>query len=210
MAKILDTVRHIVFLELKRRREVMRIGGLGVVVEMDESLLNHNTSHIRSHGEPKPEYITQTECQQWCFSILERKVEGIPQKRVVYMVPDRTQATIEAIIARHVMPGSICHTDGGACYQRKEFWQSRGLIWIEHKKCTKHPITGKLILTYGGTNSIESFWASLKRTMWAVYHTIPEEKVEEYVLEIVWRVEKRSSDQIIKDDLHTIMTEYLK
>jgi hypothetical protein len=140
MAKILDTVRHIVFLELKRRREVMRIGGLGVVVEMDESLLNHNTSQIRRHGEPKPVDITQTECQQWCFSILERKVEGIPQKRVVYMVPDRTQATIEAIIARHVMPGSICHTDGGACYQRKEFWQSRGLIWIEHKKCTKHPI----------------------------------------------------------------------
>ena len=90
------------------------------------------------------------------------------------MVPDRTQATIQAIIYKHVLPGSVCHTDGGACYQDKAFWHSRGLIWIEHKKATKNPINGKTTIQYGGTNTIESMWAQVKRLIWSVYNTMPE------------------------------------
>jgi len=124
------------------------------------------------------------------------------------MVPDRTQVTIEAIVAKHVLPGSIFHTDGGAYYQRKDFWQNRGLIWVEHKKYTRDPDTGKVTIKCGGTNSIESFWAQLKRRIWAIYNTIPESSTEEFVLETVWRIERYSAVTTTKQDLHQILKSY--
>jgi hypothetical protein len=44
---------------------------------------------------------------------------------------------------------------------------------------------GRSLITNGGTNSVESWWAQIKRAIWATYNTMPEQNSDCFIQEIL-------------------------
>ena len=53
------------------------------------------------------------------MGLVEVKLDGTTSQRIMYRVADRTAATVQEIIRKHVLPLSVVHTDGGACYKTR-------------------------------------------------------------------------------------------
>ena len=78
-----------------------RIGGPGIICEVDESVIARRKHHV---GRIVP--------QRWCFG-------GIcpdTQQGFLVFVPRRNAATLEAHIEDNILPGTIIHSDGWAGY----------------------------------------------------------------------------------------------
>lgn len=81
----------------------VKIGGRGVVVEVDEVCWGGRKLRLGRPVGPK----------QWIFGLKER----ISGRLIVSVIPDRSAATLEAIILRHVKRGSIINTDCWPAYE---------------------------------------------------------------------------------------------
>ena len=77
--------------------EDMRIGGPGVIVEVDESKLGKRKNHLGHMVDGV-----------WILGGVERTAQ---RKIFVEPVPDRSASTILDVLSRHILPGSIIHTD---------------------------------------------------------------------------------------------------
>ena len=95
-------------------------------------------------------------------------------------VEDRTAETVQAILQLHILPFTEVHTDGGSCYKSIPFGHRCGAPGSSTKKTTTNPDTGKLMITYGGTITVESLWRNIKRRMWKIYNAVPETNFEKF------------------------------
>jgi len=85
----------------------LRLDGANVIIQIDETKLNHN---VKSHRGKCPKLPSWTLC---IVDISTQPATGFPT-----LIPDRQTKTLIPIIERVVRPGSIIHTDEAQVYQR--------------------------------------------------------------------------------------------
>ncbi|GAB1610125.1 hypothetical protein Ahia01_001298500 [Argonauta hians] len=114
-----------------------RIGGPGLIVEIDESLFVRRKYH---RG--------RTVANQWVFGGFCRT----SKKGFLVAVPDRTSDTLLPLIKQYIRPGSIIFSDMWAAYNY--IHQA-----VNHKRNFVDPVTGV------HTNGAEGMWSNAKRKM---------------------------------------------
>ena len=54
MLKLYNDLRSLIYAHIFSYRETLKLGGFKMVVEVDESLINHDTFELRNDNCPKP------------------------------------------------------------------------------------------------------------------------------------------------------------
>jgi len=115
-------------------------------------------------------------------------VFGMVQRggKVVALKCDKTDgATLLPIISQFVVEGSTIYTDELTSYTR-----------IDKSKYTHKVVNhGRSEYVKGGdfTNTIEGFWAMLKRMIEGIYHSVSSKYLQRYVDEAVYRYNTRKA-----------------
>lgn len=162
ITKFMSYFRNLVSSTLEYEDE--KIGGDGVIVEIDETKLGKRKYNKGHHVEGV-----------WVLVGVERSVE-----RKVFMceLENRKKETLIPLIERFVLPGSIVHTD---CFKSYEKISTElGLVHgtVNHKLGYKDKITGVHTNTVEGTNN------ALKM---AIKPRNRSKGCGEYLAEFIWR-----------------------
>jgi IS1 family transposase len=159
IVKYIELFRMLVIKSL--RRDDMKIGGMNVIVEIDESKFKKNKDF-------------------WVIGGVERTTQ---KKCFFEVVKDRDVRTMRRVIRKHVKPGSIVHTDhwrGYGCvtmmpqYRHKRVNHSQG-----------HVSRG----TGVHTNNIEGLWNGVKINLSS--RECDEDEIEMHLMEFIWRRKHR-------------------
>lgn len=141
-----------------------KIGGQGVIVEIDETKLGKRKYH-RGHRVDGVWILVG--------------VEKTPERKVfLQRIENRSATTLERVIQEHVLEGSVVHTDLWRGYQGIE--QNLGLLHrsVNHSLHFTDPITGVNTNTVEGTNN------ALKIQIRPRNRTA---MVDEHLSEFIWR-----------------------
>jgi transposase-like protein len=141
------------------------IGGANVIVEVDETKFGKRKYH-RGHRVDGA----------WVIVGVERTVDRLVFAEVV---PDRSAATIDGVLSRHILDGSILYTDlwrGYASISERFNIEHRT---VNHSKGFKDPVTGVHTNTVEGTNY------ALKRSVPPRSRT--SSSLPLHLIEFVWR-----------------------
>ena len=144
--------------------EDTKIGGQGIIVEIDETKLGKRKYH-RGHRVNGVWVIVG--------------IEKTPERRVfMQRIEDRSANTLECVIQEHVIEGSIVHTDLWRGYQGIE--KNLGFVHrsVNHSLHLTDPITGVNTNTVEGTNN------ALKIQIRPRNRTTG---VDEHLSEFIWR-----------------------
>ena len=142
-----------------------KIGGEGIVVEIDESKFGKRKYH-RGHKVGGVWVLGGVECTP------ERKIFVVP-------VENRSKATLFGIIQEHVLPGSIIHTDLWKGYQGIDEVIKGTHLTVNHSKTFKDSKTGV------HTNTIEGTWNGIKVNIKPKNRTANE--IGDHIMEFIWR-----------------------
>jgi transposase-like protein len=117
-----------------------KLGGIGKVVEIDESKFGRRKFHRGKHVEG-----------QWVFGLIDRESGAV----VLVPVEKRDKETLLPIINRWVHKGSIIMSD---CWKAYDCLKDEGFIHlsVNHSLTFKDPETGAC------TNRIEATWRAVK------------------------------------------------
>lgn len=104
---------------------------------------------------------------------------------VLKYVPNATKENMREFIETHVPGGSKIYTD--------EFRGYRVLSETYHHKTVNHKVS---LFVVGDihTNSIESFWAILKRGVYGIYHQVSDKHLDRYLDEFAGRFNTKELD----------------
>lgn len=143
------------------------LGGPGVVVEVDETLLRS----VRDKD-------TQRRRRALIFGITDRN------RVLTKVIPSRRQRTLLKLIKRYVAPGSIIHTDGWRGYEKisELGYEHRS---VNHKKAEW--------ISKDGTSTlyIDNYWAYLKRFIRGTHLHVGEAYLNGYLKECEHRFNYR-------------------
>jgi transposase-like protein len=143
-----------------------RIGGPGVIVEVDESKFGkrkHNRGH-RVEG-----------C--WVLAGVER---GGRRKMFACTVRSRSARTLRRVLRRHILPGTIVITDLWKGYNTQDMIQSGFIHYtVNHSQTFVDPQSG------AHTNTIEGTWSGIKYVVNKRNRT--HDKVGAYLFVFIWR-----------------------
>ena len=107
-------------------------------------------------------------------------VERTPQRKTfVVPVENRSSETLLEIIDRHVLPGSIIHTDMWAGYSRVAENGTFQHMTVNHSRHFRDLITGV------HTNTMEGTWNRIKQVIRPRNRVANE--MEEHLWEFIWR-----------------------
>lgn len=164
--------RDIIFYHYRNDTE-HKIGGKGVIVEIDESLVSrrkYNRGRLIS--------------QVWMFGGIERENN---KQFFAEIVADRTTKTLLSVIKRRIRKGSIIMSDKWKAYNclKDNGYQH---FTINHSENFVDP-NNPLIHTQG----IESKWAKIKRKIKAKGLNL-KQHMEEYILEYMYRQKFDNTD----------------
>lgn len=153
----------------KLLQEPIRLGGPGVIVQIDESLMV-KAKYNRRRNLTLP--------QRWVFGIYDES------KKMGYIrfVDRRDAQTLLPIIADVILPSSIIHSDEWAAYNGITGIANRNYTHetVNHRYNFVNPISG------AHTNNVENYWKRAK----AVFKRMNGTKVgfvESYLDEFMWR-----------------------
>ena len=144
-----------------------KVGGPGIVVEIDESKFGK----VKNHRGHKVDGV-------WILG----GVEKTPERGVfIQIVDSRDQVTLIGLIKQHVHPGSIVRTDLWKGY--KNLMREMDVIHetVNHKLYFKDPVTQV------HTNTIEGTWAGIKVNISASQRT--KKYIKEHLATFLWRRE---------------------
>lgn len=149
-------------------RHPEQIGGIGQIVEIDESVVARRKYHL---GHRVPE--------RWVFG----GINPSDNKGFLVMVPNRSAETLLPLIERHIAPGSIICSDQWASYNNitsidvSPPYEHRT---VNHSENFVNPADGTT------TNHIECMWKNCKRkfkTMNGIQSTMLTSHLDEFI----WR-----------------------
>ncbi|KAG0425435.1 hypothetical protein DMUE_6032 [Dictyocoela muelleri] len=123
----------------------IKLGGIGIVVHIDETMLNHT---VRSHRGRAPHQ------RVWCLTMVD--TSETPSKGYAEIVTERSSRIMLPIIQRVVRPGSVIHTDEWRAYNGLDSHPEYSHRKITHKYNFVDPNTGV------HTQNVESFNNKLK------------------------------------------------
>lgn len=114
-------------------------------------------------------------------------------KVVVKKIKDRRKQSLIDPILQHVEIGSTVYTDGWAGYKEIE---KHGFNhdFVEHS--TRQWVNGNV-----HTNSIEGFWAFMKRNIRGAHHSVSDKHLQSYIDEAVFKFNNRHLSQMERFDL---------
>jgi transposase-like protein len=161
-----------------RIREAMRaegvgpIGGEGKVLESDETFVGGKKKNVH-RGKPEPK-------KHAVHALVERggKVRASH-------VPDVSAKTLKKALAKHADQKSALHTDDSLANL------SIGKDFADHQ--TVAHTLGEYVRGEAHTQTVESFFAILKRGVTGSFHSISEQHLQRYVDEFAFRWNTRSS-----------------
>ncbi len=102
------------------------------------------------------------------------------------VVKDTKAKTVQGVVRKNVMPGSVVMTDEHRSYS--------GLKADYTHFTVNHSAGEYVIAKVIHTNSIESVWALLKRQIVGIHHFVSPKHLPKYVNEITWRFNRRDMD----------------
>ncbi len=118
------------------------------------------------------------------LGMVERKGEVVTR-----VVPDRTVETLHPLIGKFVKVGSRVVTDDGRQYMhlaREGYWHA----------VVNHSI-GEYVRGSAHTNTIEGFWAMVKRTIEGTHIWVSEKHLPKYLAEIEYRWNLRRNPELM-------------
>ena len=127
----------------------MRVGGPGITVQIDESVV-YRAKHHRGHALYRP--------PQWVLGIYD-----VEQKKgLTLVIPNRKSSTLMPLINRHVLHGTEIHTDMWRGYlplSQTPFPLTYVHKVVNHSRFFLDTITGV------HTNNVEAYWSSVKKKL---------------------------------------------
>lgn len=151
-------------------------GQLSGIVEIDETFIGgkarNGSAYVKNRGTKIPKKVP-------VLGILERGGEIIAR-----VIEDTKKESLHPVILANVEFGSTIMTDEYHAYK------SLGSIY-NHKK-VKHS-AGEYVRGNVYTNSIESFWSQLKRTIKGTHIQVTQRHLQKYIDEVVFRYENRNN-----------------
>lgn len=133
----------------------------------------------------------------WVFGGIERTAAG---RVFLEIVPDRSAATLLAIIRKYVRSGSIIYSDMWKAYDGIERALGLQHYTVNHKRHFKDPRTGV------HTNAIEGTWCGVKRAI--PIRNRNHDTIEEHLFEYIWRKQKHRLWEAFLECLASIKYEY--
>jgi transposase-like protein len=157
------------------------LGGPGETVEIDETLIG---GAVRGKGAGP-----QKDSKTTVLGMLERGGELVTR-----VVPDQRAFTLMPLISDQVLPGTTIHTDRFKSYQRLH---QRG---YQHE--TVNHGAGEYVGANGCTvNTIEGFWAPLKRGINGTHIHVSGKHLPKYLGEFEYRWNMRAVPHLMLDRL---------
>ena len=154
------------------------LGGVGEIVEIDETLIGGSITGMGSG------YKGNKTC---VVGMLERNGELITR-----VVTSRTKPAMHSLINAHVLPGTTVHTDEFGGY--KDIADNGYLhVKVNHKAGVYATADG------AGVNSIESFWAQLKRGINGTHIHVSGRHLPKYLGEFEYRYNMRHALHLMLD-----------
>jgi transposase-like protein len=115
------------------------------------------------------------------FGMVERGSRNKPSQVRAMVVPDHKRRTLQPLIRNNVLPGSVLYTDALRSY--RDLGPEYMHAFVDHMVTY---VEGRV-----HTNTIENFWACLKRGLHGTYIAPRAFHLEAYVDEQVWRFNNR-------------------
>lgn len=193
LAKDIDISQKCAWHVLHRIREMVKekdatfIATPGAEYEADEHFHGGKEKNKHANKRTKGTQGRSTKTKTPIFGIVERGGKAIAKP-----VKDTSAKTLLPIIAETVPFGAPVYTD--------EWYAYRGLKGVYQHEIVKHR-SGQYVVGNAHTNSVESLWATLTRTVVGVYHHISPEHLESYCDEIVFRYNTRKANEAERFDL---------
>jgi len=142
-----------------------KIGGPGIIVELDETKIGRNKYH---RGRPMK--------GAWIFEAVER----IKEHRIfVTVIPDKKESTLLQLIKNNIEEGSIIYSDCFKSYVNITSTLGFDHRTVNHSEYFVDPETGV------HTNTIEANWLGIK--IGIPFRNRTEDKIESYLWEYIWR-----------------------
>jgi transposase-like protein len=159
------------------------LGGMGEIVEIDESLIGGKATGLgRGQFMQKKTIVV---------GMMERGGELVTR-----VVADSKRATIWPLITEQVLPGTTIHTDEFSVYRGL---QLRG---YQHSVCNHS--AKQYVGPNGATvNSLEGFWGMLKRGITGTHIHVSPKHLSKYLGEFEYRWNMRHVPQLMLDRLMT-------
>jgi|SRR5579883_178976 len=185
VARALDVTQKTAWFMLHRIRAAMKSGTfekLAGPVEADETFVGGNMKMMNNKRKAKLDRSKM----RWShgstvFGIVERNQGRRKGKVRAFVVPFSSNHELQGGIRRHVLPGAEVHTDGFPAY--------RGLSRDYIHQVIDHAY--EYVRGHVHTNSIESFFSVLKRTLKGTYICPSPQHLQAYIEEQVHRFNER-------------------
>ena len=130
----------------KFETEDRKLGGIGHVVQIDESVI-YRAKYNRGHALFEP--------TKWIFGMWDVTQEV----GACFFVPDRSAETLLPLIKDHILPGTEIHSDQWRAYSRIA---NIDVIPAYTHKTVNHSLFFRDMETGVHTNNIEAYWGSVK------------------------------------------------
>lgn len=157
------------------------LGGEGKTVEIDETFVGGKAKN--QHAKKRKHVGTGGAGKEAVFSLVERG-----GKARSFHVPAVNANTLRPILHAHVDKGTFLMTDEAA--QGKMM----GREWGKHES-VNHSI-GEYVRGGAHTNTIESYFAVLKRGITGTYHHVSQQHLKRYLAEFDFRYNERLSLEV--------------
>lgn len=156
------------------------LGGAGEVVEIDETLIGGSVEGKGSGYKGNKSVVV---------GMMERGGEVVTK-----VVTSRHREPMERLVLDNVHPGATVATDEFGSYRRLD---TLGFdhVTVQHKKGQYTTDNG------GGVNSIEGFWAQLKRSINGTHIHVSRKHLWKYAKEAEYRFNRRNVPSAMLDEL---------
>lgn len=173
VGKMLKSLRSVC--SNKIATNLIRIGGPGHIVEIDESKFGHKQKYHRGRFGEGP----------WVFGAIDRATKAA----IVFRVPNRKRETLLPIMQRHILPGTTIHSDEFTPYRTLH---NHGYIHltVNHSENFVDPFTGV------HTNTVEGLWSAVKRKLKRMNGT-RYDRIPEYLDEFMWKRQFNQGDRFL-------------
>lgn len=155
------------------------LGGAGEVVEVDETFVGGKTTGMDWR---KRKTVV--------MGMMERDGDVI-----LKVVPDQTRGSLVPQIEAHVATGSEVHTDELSAYNKAIPVDRYTHKRVNHSKDEYVGQNGET------TNSIENFFGHLKRSLKGTHNNVSPKYLEAYVKEFEYRFNRRTTPDVMLDEL---------
>ncbi|KKT35486.1 MAG: hypothetical protein UW24_C0008G0025 [Parcubacteria group bacterium GW2011_GWA2_44_12] len=187
LARDIEVNKNTAWYVLMRIRKAMREYGtlLEGIIEADESYIGGKNRNKHNNKKTKGGQGRSTKDKTPVFGVIQRG--GKVRSQRVSKVSARV---LQALIKQNVKKGSHVMTDEWGAYF--------GLEKKDYKHIAVNHGTGQYVIGNAHTNTIESFWALLKRGIMGQYHHVTTKHLNRYMDEFCFWHNGRNNDDIFE------------